>query len=417
MKRIVCSAFLALCLFCGVHAAPVRASQSITDTVLLQNTLSAPAVNVKINGLSPYFTYAPYIADGSTMIPARTVMENLGCTVGWEGETKTVKVSTTGKTISLTIGKSEITVNGTKKSIPAPAVLVGDVTYIPLRAVSEALDATVSWDNKTKTAGICSYEKTHTLSVGGHTLMLGQTMDALYASCGEPTYSVPGENGLTWHVYASSPASFFAAGADGGILCAYYTNAPGFFTSDGYAYGATAPSDGRQYEYLHSGHANFHRYYDTIEKKLCAVYAIFDGYYNLHDIHTTLAGEARMGLDILNTFRYANGLAPLYWDEAAAECSKTHAEYMASIGELTHTGADGSSAIMRYHAYRPDFRWTAWGENICAEAKNIFTCINGWRNSSAHRSLMLSDKLYAGIGLVYVPGGKYSYCAAMLLLK
>ncbi len=408
---------LAVGLALSAAAAPLHATENIKETVLAQTVQSASSIQVKINGVSPYFTYAPFLQNDSTMIPARAVMENLGCTVGWEGETKTVKISANGKTITLTIGQSEITVDGVKKNIPAPAVLVGDVTYIPLRAVSDALGATVGWDADSRTAGICSYEKTHTLSVGSTTLTLGQTAQSFFASCGLPSYSYLGENGLVWHVYADSPASFFAAASDGGILCAYYTNAPGFYTSDGYAYGSTAPSNGKQYEYTHIGHANLHRYYDTVEKKLCAVYGILDGYYNLHDVNEALTGEARMGLDILNTFRYANGLAPLYWDEAAAECSADHAAYMASIGELTHTGADGSGAIDRYLSYRPDFRWTAWGENICAEAKNIFTCMNGWRNSTIHRSLMLSDKLYAGIGLMYVPGGKYSYCAAMLLLK
>lgn len=416
-KKLLYITALTACLAVGTTAAPLHAAETMKHTVLSQSSAEPETVHVKINGISPYFTYAPFLWNDTTMIPARAVMEKLGCTVDWVQETQTVKISAGGKSILLTVGQSELTVDGVKKNIPAPTLLIGEVTYIPLRAVSETLGATVGWDEATDTAGICSYEKTHTLSVGSTAVTLGQTVQSFFAAYGLPSYSYLGENGLMWHVYADSPASFFAVASDAGILCAYYTNAVGFHTSDGYAYGADAPSDGKQYEYTHSGHVNLHRYYDTVEKKLCAMYGILDGYYNLHNVNDVLAGEARMGLDILNAFRYANGLAPLYWDDAAAECSTAHAAYMASVGKLTHTGADGSGAIERYLTYRPDFRWTAWGENICAEAKNIFTCMNGWRNSTIHRSLMLSDKLYAGLGLVYVPDGKYNYCAAMLLLK
>ena len=62
-------------------------------------------------------------------------------------------------------------------------------------------------------------------------------------------------------------------------------------------------------------------------------------------------------------------------------------------------------------------KWKAWGETVCAQADNIFTCMNGWLNTDYHRSIMLSDKTDAGIGFVYVPDGKFTYCTTMLLIK
>ena len=378
---------------------------------------SVETVSVRINGVSPLFTYAPILSNDSTLIPVRAVMEHLGCTVGWEDATQTVTVIGMGKNIAMKIGSNEIKVNGTVKSIPAPAELIGEVTYVPLRAVSEALGAVVGWDDNTQTAGIYTYETTHSLSVGSYTVTVGQTVDALFAACGQPSYSIWGENGLIWHVYTQNPATFFTAAADGGIVCGYYTNAPGFSTSDGLAYGAAAPEDGKQYELTKNGHMNVHRYYDGFDKILCSVYVVADGYYNTHDINASLHAQSRLGLDILNSFRAANLLGTLAWDDAAAVCAADHARYMASVGELTHTGADGSSAIQRYLLYNPTFKWTAWGENICAGAKNIFTCMNGWRNSLQHRTIMLSDKAYAGIGMVYSPDCAFDYSAVMLLLK
>lgn len=418
LSALFLSVTASLTLFAGgVSAASLNSFSSVLqNTPIFSSEPALEKVSVKINGVSPSFAYAPFILGDYTLIPLRAVMENLGCKVEWVEKTQSILITSAGKNITLVIDSDEMTVNGVKKKIPAKAILVGEVTYVPLRAVSESLDATVGWDEKTQTAGIYSREKTHSLTLGICTVTIGQTYDSFVALYGLPTYSVSAENGLLWHVYAN-PNAFLAIASDGGIICAYYTNTPGFSTSEGLQYGAAAPADGRQYEYVHTEHVNLHKYYDTIEKQLCAVYAAADGYYNLHDINTALAGGARMGLDILNAFRAANHLPALTWDDAAAACSLDHAAYMADIGELTHTGASGESAITRYQMYNPGFKWQAWGENICAGAKNIFTCMNGWRNSRQHRAIMLSDKKYAGIGMIYKPHGAYNYSAAMLLLK
>lgn len=418
----VSALFLSVTASLTVFSASAGAFSLTPASAVLQNTQpfteSVPVekVNVKINGASPSFTYAPFISGDHTLIPLRAVMENLGCKVEWIESSQSIIITSADKKITLVIDSDEMTVNGEKKKIPASAILVGEVTYVPLRAVSESLDATVGWDEATQTAGIYSHARNHTLTLGNCTVAIGQSLASFTSTHGLPTYSVLGENGLLWHVYAN-PSAFLTVASDGGIICAYYTNTPGFSTAEGLQYGAAAPTDGRQYEYMHTGHINVHKYYDTIDKQLCAVYVAADSYYNLHDINAALAGEARMGLDILNAFRAANHLSALTWDDAAAVCSADHAEYMADIGELTHTGVAGESAIQRYQYYNPGFRWQSWGENICAGAKNIFTCMNGWRNSRQHRTIMLSDKKYAGIGMVYRPHGVYNYSAAMLVLK
>jgi hypothetical protein len=41
--------------------------------------------------------------------------------------------------------------NGEEIELEAPATIIDDLTFIPLRAVSEAFGATVNWDGETKT--------------------------------------------------------------------------------------------------------------------------------------------------------------------------------------------------------------------------------------------------------------------------
>jgi len=96
---------------------------------------------------------APAVLVGErTMVPLRAISEKLGCTVGWDGQTQTAEIKNSKTAVYVTIdsdvmvkknlsdGKSE------KIKIDAPAMLYKSRTLIPLRAVSEALEATVEWD-------------------------------------------------------------------------------------------------------------------------------------------------------------------------------------------------------------------------------------------------------------------------------
>ncbi len=89
----------------------------------------------------------PYInTDGRTMVPVRFVSEKLGADVEWDNETQTVHIIHDQKTISMTIGSREVTVNGETIRLDTAAELYEGRTMVPLRFVSEVLDSTVEWD-------------------------------------------------------------------------------------------------------------------------------------------------------------------------------------------------------------------------------------------------------------------------------
>ena len=202
---------------------PVDAADASVPFVPHTAFYASPAVqtvHVKINGIAPSFAYAPFLSGDYTYIPLRAVMEHLGATVEWIESIQSIVITSAGKTITMTIDSDEMTVNGVKKTLPVKVLLVGDVTYVPLRAVSESLGAAVGWDDSTQTVGIYTNEKTHSLSLGISKVAIGQTFDSFTALHGLPTYSVSGENGLMWHVYAN-PAAFLTVASDGGIVCAY----------------------------------------------------------------------------------------------------------------------------------------------------------------------------------------------------
>lgn len=111
---------------------------------------TAGAVDVYIDGSKVAFnddTGYPFISEeGRTLVPLRATMEAFGATVRWDAETRTALVTKNETTVAVTIGENRVFRNGTEIPNDAAAVIVNGRTYLPIRAVLEALDATVGWD-------------------------------------------------------------------------------------------------------------------------------------------------------------------------------------------------------------------------------------------------------------------------------
>lgn len=89
----------------------------------------------------------PVVKQDRTLVPLRFIAENFGCEVSYDGATQGITIKNDDITVSMTIGKAEYTVNGEQKTLDVPAELSNDRTLVPLRAVSEALDKEVFWQD------------------------------------------------------------------------------------------------------------------------------------------------------------------------------------------------------------------------------------------------------------------------------
>lgn len=82
---------------------------------------------------------APYVAKDRTFVPFRALGEALGAEVEWDNDARTVTY-TLGKTeIVMTIDSTTYTVNGEEKTMDVAPEISGDRTYVPVRFVGEAL--------------------------------------------------------------------------------------------------------------------------------------------------------------------------------------------------------------------------------------------------------------------------------------
>lgn len=113
-------------------------------------------ITVKLNGKLLDFDQPPIIFDDRTLVPLRVIFEALGADVSWNGNTQTVTAAKNGIVITVKIGEECIYKNSEAIAIDVPAMIVNERTLVPVRAVSEALGADVSWDGNIRQVIISS---------------------------------------------------------------------------------------------------------------------------------------------------------------------------------------------------------------------------------------------------------------------
>ncbi len=132
------------------------------------------AVNVVVDGEPVVFPDQGAFLDtdaGRTFVPIRFVSEALGATVNWDEAAQTAIVNHGGSVITMPVGSTQAKVNDQDVQLDAPALVQNQRVMVPLRFVSEALGKTVDWN---ETEGVVYV---HT----GHFIRLASTIGPIDA--------------------------------------------------------------------------------------------------------------------------------------------------------------------------------------------------------------------------------------------
>ena len=121
-----------------------------------QKKATSSDVRILIDGEPLVSDTDPYIYGERTMVPFRAVGEAVGAVVGWDDPSKMATYSWRGNYVQVTIGSENAFVNGTWTILDEPAQLTNSRTFVPLRFVAESLGCTVGWDDETRTVTIDS---------------------------------------------------------------------------------------------------------------------------------------------------------------------------------------------------------------------------------------------------------------------
>ena len=116
--------------------------------------LTIGKAEIEANGKAQALDVPAQIIESRTMVPLRAIFEALGASVEWDDATKTVTSVKGDTTVKLTIGQASINVNGEDKALDVPAQIVDSRTLVPVRAIAESFGCDVAWDDATKTVTI-----------------------------------------------------------------------------------------------------------------------------------------------------------------------------------------------------------------------------------------------------------------------
>ena len=122
------------------------------------NAFANDVIEVYIDGEKLECDVNPKNIDERVLVPMRAIFEAFGANVSWDNNGRTVWAERNGEFICVPVD-NQIMSTGVYNSdgsaiwvdqiqLDVPAKIIDDRTYVPVRAVSETLGATVGWDGE-----------------------------------------------------------------------------------------------------------------------------------------------------------------------------------------------------------------------------------------------------------------------------
>lgn len=119
-------------------------------------TAYAADITIVVDGNTISSDVPPTIVQGRTLVPVRAVSESLNAQVAWNDALRTVTIAKGSMVMSLQVSKSEYIMNGMIKSLDVPVQILDGRTMVPLRVIGEAFGASVTWDDAARTVRIAN---------------------------------------------------------------------------------------------------------------------------------------------------------------------------------------------------------------------------------------------------------------------
>lgn len=145
--------FVALCLMATMVPAAFAADAKTTGAI----TLTIGSSTMSVNGTSTTIDAEGSRATlykGYTMLPLRSVVENMGGTVDWNAASQKITLKYNGSTVTMTLGSKTAYANGVAKSMSVAPFTDNGRTYVWLRSLEFFPGVTVDWRADTRQATV-----------------------------------------------------------------------------------------------------------------------------------------------------------------------------------------------------------------------------------------------------------------------
>lgn len=135
----------------NVFLAVGCSAQENTENIEIVLTINEPIIvvnNVERN-IDDEGT-VPVIIDNRTFLPVRAVVEAMGGSVEWDENSRTVILTKDKNTIKLTIDSDIAFLNNEKQNIDVAPIIKNDRTMLPIRFIAESFNFNVEWNEQTQ---------------------------------------------------------------------------------------------------------------------------------------------------------------------------------------------------------------------------------------------------------------------------
>jgi len=88
---------------------------------------------------------AALVKGGHIYVPLRSMFEQMGATVTVSADGKTVVAEKPGSSVSVTLNRAEVIINGETRPLDVPPMLYHGIILVPVRVISEGMGAYVQW--------------------------------------------------------------------------------------------------------------------------------------------------------------------------------------------------------------------------------------------------------------------------------
>ena len=149
MKKII-SLLLSLCMLLSLTLTACAAEETQTEnntTIILK--IGSPTMTVNGNDMPiDEQGTVPVIVNDRSLLPVRAVVEQMGGTVDWNGETQEVTLTYGEAEIKLTIDSTEALLNGEKQALDVAPTVINDRTMLPIRFIAYSFKFEVEWNER-----------------------------------------------------------------------------------------------------------------------------------------------------------------------------------------------------------------------------------------------------------------------------
>lgn len=340
----------------------------------------------------------------TTAVKSTSAAETKAETTSEASTTVTAKASTTAE-ITTTTQRSATTTTAKSPSTTVTTARRTTTTATTRKITTTERKTTTTTRTTTQTS---TQRRDASVVLNGTDIRFGSAKQEIINLIGQPTETVTerhSSGGTTENlVYAGDYSKLAVFQVYNGKLQGFYTCNPDTYVTDGEKrYSVRSGGNSTV------GNVNIKDYTDDLDGgKVYAFRAYVSGYGCGFSGMETCEGGERITLHVTNAVRALHGQPPLSYCEKAARSARLHSEDMAARGYFNHNTPEGVTSSQRMK--NQGIRYSTCGENIAAGYLNAFELVDGWYNSSGHRSNMLSGGFdYLGVGIAKSDDGYGAY--------